>query len=224
MNWSDWLPWAWYVVLLALLLCGLAVQLMGMPGLWVMVVSSFAYAWLTDWRYLATPGLITIVALALLGELIEFLAGASGAKTAGGSKRAMAGGIIGGITGGIVLTIPLLFVGTILGVCIGSFVGATLAQMTVARDVEHSTRIGLGAAKGTLIGILTKLSVGCVIFAITAIIALPLDAAPAPAQAGPAALPPTTQPAAPSTAPSTSPSSPLPDRSPPATLPAVERE
>ena len=217
MNWSEWGPWLWYVALLAMMLCGLAVQLMGMPGLWVMVVSAFAYAWITGWHYLGTAGLITIVVLALLGELIEFLAGARGAKTAGGSKRAMVGGVMGGIIGGIVLTIPLFIVGTILGVCIGSFVGATLAQMTVAKDVEHSTRVGLGAAKGTLIGILTKLSVGCVMFVVTAIIALPTDAAaPAPAPAaGPAALPATTQPAAPST--------PAHD-APPATLPAVERE
>src|SRR5688500_14825381 len=86
MNWSTWIPWAGYLALLVLMLCGLGVQLMGLPGLWVMAVSALAYAWVTGWEYLAAPGLITIVALCLVGELIEFLAGAGGAKQAGGSK------------------------------------------------------------------------------------------------------------------------------------------
>lgn len=173
----DWMALLWYFVMLALMLCALAAQLMGLPGaLWLMVLSAAAYAWWTDWDYLYLPGLITLVSLALLGELLEFLAGAGGAKAAGGSKRAMVFSTIGGIVGGIVLSIPLLFVGTIIGVCIGAFAGATLAQMTVERDVEHSTRVGLGAAKGTLIGILSKLSVGCVMFVVAAIVALPFGA------------------------------------------------
>lgn len=173
----DWMALLWYFVMLALMLCALAAQLMGLPGaLWLMVLSAAAYAWWTDWDYLYVPGLITLVSLALLGELLEFLAGAGGAKAAGGSKRAMVFSTIGGIVGGIVLSIPLLFVGTIIGVCIGAFAGATLAQMTVERDVEHSTRVGLGAAKGTLIGILSKLSVGCVMFVVAAIVALPFGA------------------------------------------------
>lgn len=213
----DWMAWGSYVVLLVLMVCGLAVQLMGLPGLWVMFASALAYAWWTDGVYLGWPGLITIGALALLGELIEFLAGAGGAKHAGGSKRSMVFGVIGGIIGGIVLSIPLLFVGTIIGVCIGAFAGATLAQMTVAQDVEHSTRVGFGAAKGTLIGILSKLTVGCVIFAVTAIIALPLGgraAVPAAAGTGPLPPVPATNPVLPATAPSDL----------PATLPAVEPE
>ena len=213
MNWSTWIPWAWYLALLVLMLCGLGVQLMGLPGLWVMAVSALAYAWVTGWQYLGIPGLATIVGLCLVGELIEFLAGAGGAKKAGGSKRAMVGGIIGGIVGGIVLSIPLWIVGTIIGVCIGAFAGATLAQMTVASDVEHSARVGLGAAKGTLIGILSKLTVGCVIFAVAAGVALPTDkpATPPP----PAALPAVTQP--------TTTAAELPETQ-PSTLPAVERE
>lgn len=204
----DWMALLWYFVMLALMLCALAAQLMGLPGaLWLMVLSAAAYAWWTDWDYLYLPGLITLVSLALLGELLEFLAGAGGAKAAGGSKRAMVFSTIGGIVGGIVLSIPLLFVGTIIGVCIGAFAGATLAQMTVERDVEHSTRVGLGAAKGTLIGILSKLSVGCVMFVVAAIVALPFGARATTPPAIPALPPvtPTTIPAPPTTATATAP-------------------
>ena len=231
MDWSTWSPWVYYVLLLGLLLCGLAVQLMGLPGLWLMAGSALGYAWLTGWDYLGLPGLITIFALCLLGELIEFLARAGGAKNAGGSKRSMVGGIVGGVIGGVVLSVPLPIVGTIIGVCIGAFIGATLAQLTVKKDVEHSTRVGLGAAKGTLIGILSKLTVGCVIFLVTAIIALPFggDGTPASAAASatqPAigAAPTATQPASASTEPAEELDTTRPPDARPATLPAVERE
>jgi uncharacterized protein YqgC (DUF456 family) len=177
-----------------------------------------AYAWWTGGRYLHWPGIVTVVALALVGELLEFLAGAGGAKAAGGSKRSMVFSTIGGITGGILLTIPLPIIGTIIGVCIGAFAGATLAQMTVEQDVEHSARVGLGAAKGTFIGILSKLTVGCVIFIVAAIVALPFGGAATPTPATPA-LPPVT--------PTTSPAPPATTTAPaevPTTLPAVERE
>lgn len=218
----DWMAWVYYVALLALLICGLGVQLMGLPGLWLMAASALAYAWWTGLQYLGYPGLITIFALALLGEVLEFLAGAGGAKSAGGSKRSMVFGTVGGIVGGIVLSIPLWIVGTILGVCIGAFAGAALAQMTVEQDMEHSARVGLGAAKGTFIGILYKLTVGCVMFVVTAVVAVPLGGAgrtagtttaPSPTTA-PAALPsPATVPA-PATGPATQ----------PAPLPAGDRE
>jgi hypothetical protein len=93
------------------------------------------------------------------------------------------------------------------GVCIGAFVGATVAQLTKQRDLEHSTRVGFGAAKGTLVGILLKLCIGTVILIFTAIKALPIGGAtlPQPSSAQPTpTVTPTTVPAA-VTAPSTLP-------------------
>ena len=211
----DWMALLWYVVMLLAMLCGLAAQLGGIPlSLWFMGAAALAYAWWTKWAYLEAPGLITIFGLAAVAELLEFLAGAGGAKAAGGANRAMVFSTIGGITGGIVLSIPLPIIGTIIGVCIGAFAGATLAQMTVEKDVEHSARVGIGAAKGALIGILSKLAIGCVMFVVAAIAALPFGAA-APAAAAGQPTTPTTLPAPPVTAPA----EPV-----PATLPAVEPE
>ncbi len=201
------MDWLYYFLMLALLVVGLGVQLMGLPGLWLMAAAAALYELVTPGRYLYPWPLVIILGLCLLAELLEFLAGAGGAAKAGGSKRSMAGGIIGGVVGAIVLSIPVPIIGTIAGVVIGAFAGSTLAQYTKQRDLEHSTRVGFGAAKGTLVGILLKLSIGTVILIFTAFKALPTGGTPPPA--------PQPQPAAPIT-PATSPATW------PTTLPDVE--
>lgn len=201
------MDWLYYFILLALLVCGLGVQLLNLPGLWLMAAAAGLYSLITPAHYLWPWGMVIILSLCVFAELLEFIAGAGGAKRAGGSKRSMLLGIVGGVVGGIVLSIPVPVIGTVAGVCIGAFAGATLGQLTVRRDVGHSTLVGIGAAKGTLIGILLKLCIGVVILLFTAWRALPIGATPA-SEPAPSALP------APAAVPATS----------PATLPAVEAE
>src|SRR5687768_7524398 len=129
------MEWLYYFLMLALLVCGLGVQLVGLPGLWLMAAAAALYELVTPGRYLYPWPLLIILALCLIAELLEFLAGAGGASKAGGSKRSMVGGIVGGLAGGILLSIPVPILGTIAGVCIGAFAGATLAQLTKQRDL-----------------------------------------------------------------------------------------
>ena len=197
------MEWFYYFLMLALLVVGLGVQLMGLPGLWLMAAAAALYELVTPGRYLYPWPLVIILGLCLLAELLEFLAGAGGAAKAGGSKRSMAGGIIGGVVGAIVLSIPVPIIGTIAGVVIGAFAGSTLAQYTKQRDFEHSTRVGFGAAKGTLIGILLKLAIGTVILIFTAFKALPTGGTPPAPQPQPP--PPATAPITPATSPTTLP-------------------
>jgi uncharacterized protein YqgC (DUF456 family) len=196
--------WVYYLLLLAMLVVGLGIVVMNLPGLWLMAAAAGLYSLLTPEHYLFPWGIVTILVLCLVGEVLEFFGKAGGAKQAGGSGRAMLLATIGGVVGGIVLTIPVPIIGTIAGGCFGAFVGALAGQMTVAGDVEHSTRVGWGAAKGTLVGILLKLFIGVVIVLLTAWLALPISRTRASA-------PPTTSPPPPASAPSM-----------PSTLPAAQ--
>ena len=169
------MPWLWYILLLVVQFLGLFFTLLGLPGLWVMVAGVAGYAWLTGFNhFVGWPGLGTVIALAALAELCEFLAGSAGAKQAGGSRRAMVGGIVGAVIGGIVFSIPVPILGTIFGVCAGAFVGAAVMEMGVARDAAKAGRVGWGAAKGSFWGIVFKLVFGIAILITTAIVALPL--------------------------------------------------
>jgi uncharacterized protein YqgC (DUF456 family) len=190
--------WVYYVLLLAMLVTGLGIVVMNLPGLWLMAAAAGLYSLITPEHYLFPWGIVTILVLCLVGEVLEFFGKAGGAKQAGGSGRAMLLATIGGVVGGIVLTIPVPIIGTIAGVCIGAFVGAMAGPMTVAGDMEHSTRVGWGAAKGTLVGILLKLFVGVVILLVTAWLALPIGrkhpATPAITSSPPPATAPATLP------------------------------
>jgi uncharacterized BrkB/YihY/UPF0761 family membrane protein len=93
----------WATVLVLVNLVWLALNLVGLPGNWLMVLSTAIVAWLY-WEIPDTPERHMIglgsqgaaVGLAFLGEIIEFIAGVFGSKRAGGSRggAATVGGAI----------------------------------------------------------------------------------------------------------------------------------
>lgn len=188
------MDWLYYALLLVTLIAGLALIIFNLPGIWLMAGAAGLYALITSGEYIGWGKLAVVLALCILSEILELLARAGGAKTAGGSKRSMLLGTIGGVLGGILLSLPVPILGTIAGVCIGAFAGAMIGQMTVhTSDLTHSAQVGYGAAKGTLIGMVLKLAVGIVIFIFAAIVALPIGGRTKPT-ISPLPAPPTTAP------------------------------
>lgn len=172
--------WLYYVALIAALFTGLFVNILGLPGLWLMVAAHAAYGWATGWSvHVGWTSLTIVIVLALLAEGLEFLAGAAGSKAAGGSKRGMAGAIIGGIIGGIVGSPILPIIGTIIGAVIGAGLGAFLVEMGIGRTHAESMQIGFGAAKGRFWGIVGKSLFGFAMLCVSVVTALPTGAAPA---------------------------------------------
>ena len=174
MNWLDWL---YYLLLLLINLTGLGLAIVSLPGLWLIVGATAGFAWVTGFnKYVGWPGLIAVLVLALLAEIIEFVAGAAGSKQAGGSKRGMIGAVVGALVGAVVFTpfIPVPVVGTIAGLCLGSFAGAFLVEIGIGREYGHAANVGIGAAKGRFYGVIIKLIFGVVMLLVAQIVALPL--------------------------------------------------
>lgn len=171
------MDWLYYILLVLVLLTGLLGNIVGLPGLWLMVAGHAVYAWWTDWQYAAWQSLLILFILATAAEIAEFIAGAAGSKTAGGTLRSMLGAILGGIAGGIIgqIALPIPIAGAVLGACIGSFAGAAMLESTfVKRDVETTTqhwqrasRVGWGAFKGRLLGIILKTGFGVVMLIVS---------------------------------------------------------
>jgi uncharacterized protein len=172
--------WLYYLCLVFLQFFGLIVNLIGLPGLWLMLAATAAYAWITGGVYLGGWTLLVLLSLALAAEVVEFIAGGAGAKKAGSSSRAMWAAIAGGFVGGLFLTflVPIPVIGTIVGACAGSFLGAAATELYVRRDMLHSLTVGYGAAKGRLWGILSKTGFGILMLLITMWMALPIGARP----------------------------------------------
>jgi uncharacterized protein YqgC (DUF456 family) len=204
------LAWLYYVLIVIISIIGLFLNLLGLPGLWLIVASLGIYWLLTrDYGYVGWPSLITLVVLGLLAEILEFLAGAAGSKAAGGRKRGMMGAVVGALVGGIAFSfVPIPVVATIVGAVLGAFVGAALMELT-DRDFRHAMRVGYGAAKGRLMGIVVKTAIGVVMLLVLMFAAIPIGAA-RPQPVKPPPVPPSAS-TAPSMLPtSTSAPSPLP--------------
>src|SRR5205807_6907828 len=82
---------------------------------------------------------------------------------------------LAGIVGAIFFTIPFPILGTIFGVCFGCFLGAIVGEVWGGTEVGDSLRVGLGAAEGRLLGIVTKLLFGCTILIVVAVTAFPYE-------------------------------------------------
>jgi len=138
------LAWLYYILTLVVMLTGMFLNILGLPGIWLMVGAVGVFAWITrTQQFIGTTSLIVLVVLAVLAEVVEFVAGSAGAKKAGGSKRAMMGAVIGALVGGIFLSvIPIPIISTIVGACLGAFIGAAVMEF-YDRDIAHATRVDL---------------------------------------------------------------------------------
>ena len=169
--------WMLYVessILVLLNLVWLMLVLFGLPGNWLMVLSTSLFAWWTwDRGVFSGWTLIAIAALAALGELIEFLGGLVGARRAGASWRASLAGILGALIGALggTIMLPMPVVGTIVGACLGVGMAVWLVETSRGEHPDLSLRRAVGAGMGELIGILSKFAVGVVIWLTIAIAA-----------------------------------------------------
>jgi uncharacterized protein YqgC (DUF456 family) len=170
----------WATLLILLNVAWLATVLFGLPGTWMIVVTTGLFAW---WQrgnpatgepaMFSIGTLIALLALAAAGELAEFIAGAVGSKHAGGTRRGSIGALVGGIIGGIIATflLPLPLIGTLIGTCIGAAAGALVLELSGGTRLGPSVRSGMGAGVGTLVGRLCKVGVGIVMWVIVAVAA-----------------------------------------------------
>src|SRR6185295_9165744 len=93
------------IAVLLLVGCGIAGLLLipfGLPGLWVILLGTHGYGYLTDFRSMGVGLIVLIIALALVGEIVESWLGFRFARRYGGSRRAGWGALIGGLIGAVV--------------------------------------------------------------------------------------------------------------------------
>jgi hypothetical protein len=164
-----WLHWL-LTGLFALLGAGcLLLVVMQLPGVWLLlllgvIVQLVDVTWIHGTDADAGWWALGIAAvLAVLGEVLEGIAGAAGAKAGGGSRRSMWGGFIGGILGAILGTpfIPIPVLGTFMGAVVGAFAGAFVGETTGtdAMNKVEAIKPAAGAATGRAVGTLLKVAI-----------------------------------------------------------------
>ena len=144
------------VLLVIFLGAALAVIPFGLPGTFLIVLSSLVYAWATEFAEVTWATLALLLAAALFAEGVEAAAGIMGAKRYGSGNMGVLASIAGGIVGAL-LGAPLFFgLGAIPGALIGAFAAAVLAEVVGGRSLHEALRAGWGTFLGRVAGTAVK--------------------------------------------------------------------
>jgi uncharacterized protein len=168
------------LLLMAACLVAWASNLVTLPGNWFMAILVAIYACLgvdpSSRPAIGLGSVVLVFALAFVGEVVEFVAGAAGAKKAGASRKSTILAIIGSMIGALVgafVGVPIPIVGSIIAAILfaglGATAGAMFGEWTDGRAWRDSWSIGHAAFWGRTFGTLGKVSVGVAILAWVAI-------------------------------------------------------
>jgi uncharacterized protein YqgC (DUF456 family) len=132
-----------------------------LPGGPLLFAGVLVAAWAEGFAYIGWGTLTVLGLLAVLTILVDFIAGALGAKRYGASARSITGATIGGVVG--------LFFG-LVGVVLGPFVGAVIGELSARRGVGAASRAGVGATLGFILGSAAKLAIGFTMIGIALVV------------------------------------------------------
>jgi uncharacterized protein len=139
------------VVLTVLILsmpAGLIAVVLGLPGTWLILITSVLYSWLSNFSVITYQMLLGLLVLAVAAEVVDFWSGLWGARRYGGSKKAMLGTLLGGLIGAIILT-PMVFgIGAVVGAFFGAFIGGFVVTYLEQRKMSEAMRVGWGGLLG----------------------------------------------------------------------------
>jgi uncharacterized protein YqgC (DUF456 family) len=176
------MEWLLFVVAAIFFLVGAACTVLvvfQLPGTWILLCIAVLIEWLD--RYYLPEGdrqtfgwwiLGACLGLLIIGEIIEFAAGAVGARKGGSSRRGMWGALIGGIAGAFVFmplfsVVPVLgtLFGAFFGAVLGTFIGAIIGELTIEQaTIKGSMKPAIGASIGRIIGTTAKIGIGIAIW------------------------------------------------------------
>jgi uncharacterized protein YqgC (DUF456 family) len=150
------------LLLILVLLLGLFLIPLGLPGLWVMLAAVVGYMFLGPPGGIGVWTVVVVAVLAGVGELLELVLAGRYARKYGGSRRAGWGAIIGSIVGAII-GVPVPIVGSMVGAFLGAFAGAWVAELTRSAELRGATRVATGALLGRIAATAAKVGIGCAV-------------------------------------------------------------
>ena len=172
------LEFAIYILLLLISLPAIALNILSLPGNWLMFLAAVGASSINGWHHPWWPFLLVMLVTLLIAEGIEFLSGMIGARQFGASRlaswAAIAGAMIGGLIGIPPITVPLLGMDHLLGAILGAFLAALIVEALKQKPIHEASKAAMGAAIGRGAGILTKIAAGLVVWIALAIVANPL--------------------------------------------------
>jgi len=104
-----------YVALIMLILMGLLITPLGLPGNWLILAGGIAYGFFSGWSKFGFGYIAFLAAVALVGEVLEFLSASIGARKFGSSRGGEVAAFVGAFAGMLVGTAILPIIGSVIG-------------------------------------------------------------------------------------------------------------
>jgi uncharacterized protein YqgC (DUF456 family) len=143
----------WTIVALLLMTIGLAGTVLPfIPGILLIYVGYLLYGFATGWQAYGLRAMFGWSVVTVLVLLLDFYAGAIGAKKHGASRSGAWGSLIGGFIGALAAGFP--------GLILGPFVGAALGELLAGRSYRAALRSGWGTFIGFMVGSVVKIALG----------------------------------------------------------------
>ena len=143
-------------ILILSMVAGLIAVVLGLPGTWLILITSVLYSWLGNFSVITYQMLLGLLLLAVAAEVLDFWSGLWGARRYGGTRKAMLGTLLGGIIGAIILT-PMVFgIGAVVGAFFGAFVGGFVVTYLEQRKMSEAMRVGWGGLLGRVFAMVFK--------------------------------------------------------------------
>lgn len=135
-----------------------------LPGLPLMFVGALSIGYANQFFYMSWWSLGAIALIAIIGSLLDYVAGTLGAKFTGASKKALWGSVIGALLGAI-LSLGGLWVAIFLGPLVGAAIGEYLDK----KDLLKAGKVGLGTFIGFIAGVIAKIGCAFIILSVVTI-------------------------------------------------------
>jgi hypothetical protein len=146
----DWTI-LWWLLSGLIIIAGLAGTVVpALPGVPLVFLGLFVGAWIGNFETISWVTIGVLAVLTVIAWVVDFVAGAAGARYLGASSRAFWGATIGAIAG--------IFFG-VVGMLLGPFIGAVLGELSGGSNVVQSGRAGLGAWIGMVVATAVKLAI-----------------------------------------------------------------
>ena len=150
----------------SVMIVALPLQLLGLPGTWLLVADAFLLRWLRGPELIDYHTVAILCFMALFAEVVEFLTAVQGARSGPPVRGAAVASIIGAFAGGLAGA-PILFgLGAIPGMAIGAWLAVFTVALVGGAAVGSASLAALGAMTGRIKGTALKIIVAVAMVAV----------------------------------------------------------
>lgn len=148
------------ILLIILLLCGVSFTMLGLPGNTLVFLGALGYGYWEGFHHLSTTFIWVLLGLLLVGETVEFIAGAWGAKRKKASGWTITAAVGGAILGSVIGTGFIPLIGSFLGAMAGAFTASFGMEYILTKNAGKAKSVAKSAMFGQIFGMIVKFSIG----------------------------------------------------------------